>query len=130
MFEPVSRVRHCRRAIGREMIAGFAVQGNPGETKRILVRVQGPNLAQQYGVAGVMPELTLVLDLAPEVGLSRAKARNLDAGAQDSEGRFETKQSRRYCAQLKGNGAGSYFSESGPGEDWWKSLRPIGETWT
>jgi hypothetical protein len=46
--------------IGREMIAGFAVQGNPGETKRILVRVQGPNLAQ-YGVTGAMPDPCLEL---------------------------------------------------------------------
>ncbi|MBF0480564.1 MAG: dTMP kinase [Desulfovibrionaceae bacterium] len=40
-------------------------------------------------VAGTAPDLTLVLDLAPQVGLARAKARNLGAGAQDSEGRFE-----------------------------------------
>jgi len=49
--------------IGREMIAGFAVQGNPGETKRILIRVQGPNLAQ-YGVTGVMPDPCLELHAA------------------------------------------------------------------
>jgi hypothetical protein len=46
--------------IGREMIAGFAVQGNPGETKRILIRVQGPNLAQ-YGVTSSMPDPCLEL---------------------------------------------------------------------
>ena len=49
--------------IGREMIAGFAVQGNPGETKRILVRVQGPNLGQ-YGVTGAMPDPCLELHAA------------------------------------------------------------------
>jgi hypothetical protein len=49
--------------IGREMIAGFAVQGNPGETKRILIRVQGPNLAQ-YGVTGAMPDPCLELHAA------------------------------------------------------------------
>ena len=49
--------------IGREMIAGFAVQGNPGETKRILIRVQGPNLAQ-YGVTSAMPDPCLELHAA------------------------------------------------------------------
>jgi hypothetical protein len=49
--------------IGREMIAGFDVQGNPGETKRILIRVQGPNLAQ-YGVTGAMPDPCLELHAA------------------------------------------------------------------
>jgi len=49
--------------IGREMIAGFAVQGNPGETKRILIRAQGPNLAQ-YGVTGAMPDPCLELHAA------------------------------------------------------------------
>jgi hypothetical protein len=49
--------------IGREMIAGFAVQGNPGETKRILVRVQGPYLTQ-YGVTGAMPDPCLELHAA------------------------------------------------------------------
>jgi dTMP kinase len=43
----------------------------------------------ELAVAGVTPALTLVLDLAPEVGLSRARARNLGAGADTSEGRFE-----------------------------------------
>jgi len=46
--------------IGREMIAGFSVQGNSGETKRVLVRVQGPNLTQ-YGVTGAMPDPCLEL---------------------------------------------------------------------
>jgi hypothetical protein len=46
--------------IGREMIAGFAVQGNPGETKRVLIRVQGPNLAR-LGVTGAMPDPCLEL---------------------------------------------------------------------
>jgi len=51
-----------------------------------LAMLQGQN---GFAVAGVMPELTLVLDLAPEVGLSRARSRNLGAGAAASEGRFE-----------------------------------------
>lgn len=40
-------------------------------------------------VAGVRPQLTLLLDLDPEVGLRRALARNLQAGATAAEGRFE-----------------------------------------
>lgn len=40
-------------------------------------------------VAGVMPGLTILLDVDPELGLSRARARNLALGTACCEGRFE-----------------------------------------
>lgn len=40
-------------------------------------------------VAGVMPGLTILLDVDPELGLSRARARNLALGTVCCEGRFE-----------------------------------------
>jgi len=35
------------------------------------------------------PDRTILLDLEPEVGLGRARSRNLSDGSEDSEGRFE-----------------------------------------
>ena len=38
---------------GKELIAGVAIEGESGQTKRIIIRVQGPNLAQ-YGIGNAM----------------------------------------------------------------------------
>lgn len=38
------------------------------------------------------PDKTILLDLAPEVGLERARARNQDSGSVGSEGRFEAEE--------------------------------------
>jgi dTMP kinase len=35
------------------------------------------------------PDRTILLDLEPEVGLRRARSRNVTEGSEDSEGRFE-----------------------------------------
>jgi dTMP kinase len=43
----------------------------------------------EVAVAGCRPDLTLLLDLDPAVGLGRAMARNAAAGTVESEGRFE-----------------------------------------
>lgn len=40
-------------------------------------------------VNGIWPELTILLDLAPETGLARAVARNSSEGKTNAEGRFE-----------------------------------------
>lgn len=37
----------------KEIIGGFVIQGNPGETKRVLIRVLGPTL-ETYGVTNAM----------------------------------------------------------------------------
>jgi hypothetical protein len=47
---------------GKEMYAGFVVQGEPGATKRILVRVLGPTLARApFNLAGALddPEMEI-----------------------------------------------------------------------
>lgn len=43
----------------------------------------------RVAVDGLWPDLTIVFDLDPAVGLSRARARNADCGAEITEGRFE-----------------------------------------
>ncbi len=51
-----------------------------------------PRLLHQLNdvaVAGVWPDLTVLLDLDPEVGLKRAFTRNVEQGKTASEGRFE-----------------------------------------
>lgn len=47
------------------------------------------NQLNDVAVAGSWPQLTLLLDLDPEQGLRRALARNLKAGNNTAEGRFE-----------------------------------------
>ena len=39
--------------VGREMIGGFVVQGDPAQPKRILIRVLGPSLTN-FGVSNVL----------------------------------------------------------------------------
>lgn len=43
----------------------------------------------EVAVQGVWPQITLLLDIEPEIGLNRALARNLSEGTAASEGRFE-----------------------------------------
>jgi hypothetical protein len=37
---------------GRPLVGGFVISGDPGSTKRILLRVRGPSLVRDFGVAG------------------------------------------------------------------------------
>jgi dTMP kinase len=46
----------------------------------------------EVAVAGVWPELTILLDVAPEVGLHRALARNIREKKCGTEGRFEAEE--------------------------------------
>ncbi|WP_243311234.1 dTMP kinase [Fundidesulfovibrio agrisoli] len=43
----------------------------------------------QLATGGLAPQATILLDLPPETGLTRARGRNHAAGASQSEGRFE-----------------------------------------
>lgn len=46
---------------GKEIFGGFVVQGSPGATKRILVRVLGPTLARDFNISGALfdPHMSL-----------------------------------------------------------------------
>ncbi|MFP5239655.1 MAG: dTMP kinase, partial [Acidobacteriota bacterium] len=43
----------------------------------------------RLATGGLSPHATILLDLPPEAGLTRARGRNQAAGASQSEGRFE-----------------------------------------
>ncbi len=43
----------------------------------------------EVAVDGLWPDLTIVLDIDPEIGLKRATLRNLEEGKAKEEGRFE-----------------------------------------
>ena len=43
----------------------------------------------EVAVDGLWPDLTIVLDIDPEIGLKRATLRNLEKGMAKEEGRFE-----------------------------------------
>jgi dTMP kinase len=46
----------------------------------------------EASVDGVSPDLTVLFDLPPEVGLVRARSRNEEQGASETEGRFEAEE--------------------------------------
>lgn len=58
-----------------------------GAARRIDPKIIGDLHAIATG--GLMPKLTILLDLPAEAGLSRARRRNEKGGTTDSEGRFE-----------------------------------------
>ena len=43
----------------------------------------------EVAVDGLWPDLTIILDVDPEIGLTRAMARNVENGLDKTEGRFE-----------------------------------------
>lgn len=51
---------------------------------------------------GLMPDLTIVLDLNPEIGLSRAKKRNAEQNLTVEEGRFEAEALSFHCRIREG----------------------------
>jgi len=64
--------------------ASIAYQGAGRALTADLVRK-----ANQLATGGLLPDLTLLIDIEPEVGLSRARARNLKFAFELDEGRFE-----------------------------------------
>jgi dTMP kinase len=53
-------------------------------------------------VAGVVPDLTVLLDLDPKIGLARARARNAASGTAAAEGRFEAEDLAFHARVRKG----------------------------
>lgn len=64
--------------------ASIAYQGAGRALTADLVRK-----ANQLATGGLLPDLTLLIDIEPEVGLSRARTRNLKFAFELDEGRFE-----------------------------------------
>jgi dTMP kinase len=90
------RAQHVREVVAPALAAGKIVLCDRFADSTVAYQGYGRGLdpgllksLNDLAVAGTTPELTILLDLSPEAGLGRARARNEDAGAAGSEGRFE-----------------------------------------
>lgn len=90
-----ARVEHVRRVILPSLSRGVSVVSDRYVGSTIAYQGAGRGMADDYirllhreAVGDVWPDLVVVLDLDPEIGLARSK-RRLSDGAID-EGRFET----------------------------------------
>ncbi|MDV3455681.1 dTMP kinase [Sphingomonas sp. HF-S4] len=90
-----ARVEHVRRVILPSLSRGVSVVSDRYVGSTIAYQGAGRGMAENYirllhreAVGDVWPDLVVVLDLDPEIGLARSK-RRLSDGAID-EGRFET----------------------------------------
>jgi dTMP kinase len=90
-----ARVEHVRRVILPSLAQGVSVVSDRYVGSTIAYQGAGRGMADAYirhlhkeAVGDVWPDLVVVLDLDPEIGLARSRQR-LSAGAID-EGRFET----------------------------------------
>lgn len=90
-----ARVEHVRRVILPSLARGTSVVSDRYVGSTIAYQGAGRGMAEEYirllhrqAVGDVWPDLVVVLDLDPEIGLARSK-RRLSDGAID-EGRFET----------------------------------------
>jgi len=90
-----ARIEHVRRVIQPSLASGTSVISDRYVGSTVAYQGAGRGMAEAYirqlheqAVGDVWPDLVLVLDLDPEIGLERSRQR-LSAGAID-EGRFET----------------------------------------
>ncbi|TGX54172.1 dTMP kinase [Sphingomonas gei] len=90
-----ARVEHVRRVIVPTLERGTSVVSDRYVGSTIAYQGAGRGMAETYirdlhkqAVGDVWPDLVVILDLDPEIGLARSRQR-LSAGAID-EGRFET----------------------------------------
>jgi dTMP kinase len=90
------RAQHVRQVIRPNLEQGRLVLSDRYADSTIVYQGYGRGLPverlfelNQLAVGGLWPDLTLLFDLDPHVGLARARARNADHGTQVSEGRFE-----------------------------------------
>ena len=58
--------------------------------------------ANRLATGGLQPDLTLLIDVAPEIGLARARARNAAVASAAAEGRFEDEDLRFHQAVRDG----------------------------
>ncbi|ADU62761.1 MAG: dTMP kinase [Pseudodesulfovibrio sp.] len=90
------RAQHVAQVIRPQLEAGRVVLCDRFADSTIVYQGFGRGLdtailkqLNEVAVDGVWPDLTIVLDIDPEVGLKRATLRNLDDGKAKEEGRFE-----------------------------------------
>ncbi len=90
------RAQHVRQVIMPALAENLVVLSDRYADSTVVYQGYGrgldPKLLHQFNevaVQGVWPDLTLLLDVSPEVGLKRAMARNMAEGIHVSEGRFE-----------------------------------------
>ncbi|MCL1889970.1 MAG: dTMP kinase [Desulfovibrionaceae bacterium] len=90
------RAEHARRVIGPALERGELVLCDRFTDSTLAYQGYGRGLdldllrrLNHAATGGLAPDQTLVLDLPPEMGLSRARRRNLEQGLERKEGRFE-----------------------------------------
>jgi dTMP kinase len=90
------RAQHVRQVIRPNLEQGRLVLSDRYADSTIVYQGYGRELPverllefNQLAAGGLWPDLTLLFDLEPRVGLARARARNAACGTEVSEGRFE-----------------------------------------
>ncbi|MBI9078398.1 MAG: dTMP kinase [Pseudodesulfovibrio sp.] len=90
------RAQHIAQVIRPELEAGKVVLCDRFADSTIVYQGYGRGLdtkiLQQFNevaVDGLWPDLTVILDIDPELGLKRATLRNIEDGKAEEEGRFE-----------------------------------------
>jgi len=90
------RAQHIAQVIRPELEAGKVVLCDRFADSTIVYQGYGRGLntttlqqLNEVAVDGLWPDLTIVLDIDPEIGLKRATERNAEEGKAEAEGRFE-----------------------------------------
>jgi dTMP kinase len=90
------RAQHVGQVIRPELEAGKVVLCDRFADSTIVYQGYGRGLdtvmlreLNEVAVDGLWPDLTMVLDIDPEIGLKRATLRNIEDGKAKEEGRFE-----------------------------------------
>lgn len=90
------RAQHVGRIIRPELEAGKIVLCDRFADSTIVYQGYGRGLdtktlreLNEVAVDGLWPDLTILLDIDPEIGLKRATLRNIEDGKAKEEGRFE-----------------------------------------
>lgn len=90
------RAQHVGQVIRPELAAGKVVLCDRFADSTIVYQGYGRGLdtamlreLNEVAVDGLWPDLTIVLDIDPEIGLKRATLRNIEDGKAKEEGRFE-----------------------------------------
>jgi dTMP kinase len=93
------RAQHVRQVVRPALEQGKVVLCDRFTDSTVAYQGYGRGLDPQLlhslnegAVDGIWPDLTLLCDLPPEVGLVRARSRNEEQGASESEGRFEAEE--------------------------------------